>query len=201
MSKRICVFGSSIGHGHNDDVGGGWCDRLKVYYFADKSSDISVYNLSISGAMSKDVLDRFDNEYNARQPKIVLIAIGINDSTFDENINRCRIPLEDTRKNLEQLVAKTRGRESEIMFIGLTSVNENLVTPVSWASNLSYSNENIKKYDNVIKEVAEINNVPYCYMFDLLQKDDLDDGLHPNTKGHEKMFERIKDFLIENNIV
>ncbi len=201
MSKRICVWGSSIGHGYNDDVGGGWCDRLKVYYFADKSSDISVYNLSISGAMSKDVLDRFDNEYNARQPKIVLIAIGINDSAFDENVNGCRISLKNTKSNLEQLIIKTRERGSRIMFVGLTSVNEDLVTPIPWASNVSYSNGNIKKYDNIIKEVAEINNVPYCYMFDLLQKDDLDDGLHPNTKGHEKMFERIKDFLIENNIV
>ena len=201
MSKRICVFGSSIGHGHNDDVGGGWCDRLKIYYFANKSSDISVYNLSVSGAMSKDVLDRFDNEYNARQPKIVLITIGINDSAFDKNINGCRISLKDTKSNLEQLVAKTKEKGSRIMFIGLTSVNEDLVTPIPWASNVSYSNKNIKKYDNVIKEVAEINDVPYCYMFDLLQKDDLDDGLHPNAKGHEKMFERIKDFLIESGVV
>ena len=38
-------------------------------------------------------------------------------------------------------------------------------------------------------------------MFDLLEVDDLPDGLHPNTEGHKKMFERIKDFLVENKLI
>jgi len=37
-------------------------------------------------------------------------------------------------------------------------------------------------------------------MYDLLQDEDLDDGLHPNAQGHKKMFERIKGFLIENDV-
>ncbi|XLQ20228.1 MAG: SGNH/GDSL hydrolase family protein [Candidatus Moraniibacteriota bacterium] len=200
MSERICVFGSSIGYGHNDSECGGWCDRLKLYFFS-SNKDVSVYNLSISGDMSKDVVDRFDVEYKARRPEVVLIAIGINDSTFDENINRCRISLKDTEKNIKQLVSMTKLGGSKIVLVGLTSVTEKLVMPVSWALNLSYSNENIKKYDSVIKGVAKDNNVPYCYMYDLLQDEDFDDGLHPNTDGHRKMFERIRDFLVENNIV
>jgi lysophospholipase L1-like esterase len=34
-------------------------------------------------------------------------------------------------------------------------------------------------------------------MQDVLQKDDFIDGLHPNQKGHKKMFERIKKHLNE----
>ncbi len=200
MSKRICVFGSSIGHGRNDDEAGGWCDRLKVYYFG-KHSDISVYNLSVSGAMSRDVIARFDIEYSARRSEIVLIAIGINDSTFDKNTNDNRVSLSDTKKNIEQLISLVKKDDNTIVLIGLTSVMENLVSPVPWASNLSYSNEDIQKYDNTIKEIAKNNNVPYCYMYDLLQEENLDDGLHPNAQGHQKMFERIKDFLEQNNIV
>jgi len=37
--------------------------------------------------------------------------------------------------------------------------------------------------------------------FDLLNDEDLNDGLHPNADGHEKMFNRVKDFLIENKII
>lgn len=200
MGKRICVFGSSIGYGHNDDEGGGWCDRLKAYYFKNKKN-VSVYNLSVSGAMSKDVVERFSVEYGARRPEVVLIAIGLNDSIFDQNTNKYKISLENTKKNIEQLVLMTRKNNNMIIFIGLTSVNEKLVSPVPWAKNLSYNNEDIKKYDNVIKKVTKNSNVPYCYMYDLLQDEDLDDGLHPNAQGHKKMFERVKNFLTENNIV
>jgi lysophospholipase L1-like esterase len=35
-------------------------------------------------------------------------------------------------------------------------------------------------------------------MTDLLSNDDLYDGLHPNSEGHRKMFERIKDNLVKN---
>jgi lysophospholipase L1-like esterase len=38
-------------------------------------------------------------------------------------------------------------------------------------------------------------------MFDLLDEKDLIDGLHPNSQGHQKMFERVRDFLLENKLV
>ncbi len=68
--------------------------------------------------------------------------------------------------------------DSEIVFIGLTRVVDKLLMPVPWQKNLSYSNENVKKYDTVIKRVAEENNVLYCPIFDLLDDKDLSGGLH-----------------------
>jgi len=38
-------------------------------------------------------------------------------------------------------------------------------------------------------------------MGDSLEFSDLEDGLHPNAKGHEKMFQRIRDFLVENKVI
>jgi lysophospholipase L1-like esterase len=32
----------------------------------------------------------------------------------------------------------------------------------------------------------------------LLNNEDFDDGLHPNTEGHQKIFEKVKNFLVEN---
>ncbi len=200
MSKRICVFGSSIAHGHNDDKSGGWCNQLKIYCLANDSS-FSVYNLSVSGAMSKDVVERFEFECGARHPEIALIAIGMNDSTFDKNINNNRIILSETKKNLETLIKMSQSMDIQLVFIGLTSVAEELMSPVPWASNLSYNNTDIKKYDKIIETIANEHKTHYCYMYDLLQAEDLDDGLHPNAEGHKKMFERIKRFLIENKLL
>jgi len=200
MSKRICVFGSSIGHGHNDIEKGGWCDRLKVYYFA-SAYDVSVYNLSISGAMSRDLVARFAEECDVRRPKIVIISIGMNDSTFDSDMEECRVPLKETKQNIKKLIEISNKNKRQVVIIGLTAVDEKKVVPVPWAENLSYKNIYIKEYDKAIEEIAKDNNIPYCFMFDLLKKEDLDDGLHPNAQGHKKMFERIKDFLIENGVV
>jgi lysophospholipase L1-like esterase len=199
MSKRICVFGSSIGHGRNDSECGGWCDRLKRYYF-NEGCGTSVYNLSISGDISSDVVKRFAVEYNARQPKIVLIAIGMNDSTFDDNLKKSRASLKDMQKNIEYLISTIKTNGSKVAVIGLTYVDEKRTMPVPWALNLLYSNDNVKKYDKILEKVSNDNNIPYCYMYDLLRDEDLDDGLHPNAEGHKKMYEKIKNFLIENKL-
>ena len=38
-----------------------------------------------------------------------------------------------------------------------------------------------------------MNNVQYLKLFDLLQQTDFfDDGIHPNEKGHEKIYKAIK---------
>ena len=37
-----------------------------------------------------------------------------------------------------------------------------------------------------------------CESCDLLNESDLEDGLHPNSIGHEKIFLRVKDFLAKN---
>jgi lysophospholipase L1-like esterase len=62
-------------------------------------------------------------------------------------------------------------------------------------------NENIKIYNDKIKEVCEKNDIHFIEMLDLLNNEDLKDGLHPSSEGHKKMFLRIKDYLKENSII
>ena len=70
-----------------------------------------------------------------------------------------------------------------------------------WDSNIYYNNKNIKEYNALTKKIADDNNLLYIDIFNLLKEDDLDDGLHPNAQGHQKMFEQIKEQLIKNNII
>jgi len=53
----------------------------------------------------------------------------------------------------------------------------------------------IEKYNKTIEKFCQQNNIPFCPMYDLLNDNDLADGLHPNAQGHKKMFEQIKNFL------
>ena len=57
-----------------------------------------------------------------------------------------------------------------------------------------YFNNTIKKYDKALEEFCNTNNIEYIKMFDLLEDEDFsDDGIHPNEKGHEKIYKVINE--------
>ena len=82
-----------------------------------------------------------------------------------------------------------------IVFVGLTNVDESMTMPVAWAKDKFYDNESIVKYNESIKTLCDSNQIAFIDMQGLLMAEDLADGLHPNTAGHQKMFERVKASL------
>ena len=77
--------------------------------------------------------------------------------------------------------------------LGLTNVIEERTTPILWNDNEMYFNDTIKKYDIALEDYCNMNKVQYLKLFDLLQQTDFsDDGIHPNEKGHEKIYKAIK---------
>ncbi|MDA3815172.1 MAG: SGNH/GDSL hydrolase family protein [Patescibacteria group bacterium] len=59
----------------------------------------------------------------------------------------------------------------------------------------------MEKYNEVAKEHCQKQNINFINMFDTLDDSDLPDGLHPNEVGYEKMYGRIKDFLVDKNLI
>jgi len=43
--------------------------------------------------------------------------------------------------------------------------------------------------------VCEENNVLFLDIFGLLENNDFEDGLHPNAEGHNKIFQKVRNFL------
>jgi len=202
MSKRICVFGDSITWGAFDDEKGGWTTRLKIYIESIYSRKYSIYNFGVDGDTTKLLLQRLNKKLQSICPKIVIIAEGINDSLFYQNIQENYIDINDFKNNLTKILTVIKKFTPKVIFIGLTKVEEFKVNPfLGSETGKCYDNENIKKYDLAIKNFCKENNLPFIEMFDLLKDEDLEDGLHPNAQGHEKMFQRVKDFLVENKII
>jgi len=200
MEKTINVFGDSIIWGASDDLGG-WVNRLRNNLAQDQDNYLKVYNLGISGNNSDGLLKRFNFENEFRNPNTIIIAIGINDSQYINSKNNPRVSLQKFESNLLELINQAKKYTQEIIFIGLIKVDEKKVMPIQWDSTKFYDNENIFLYNEKIKEICKNNELMFVEMFDLLDESDLDDGLHPNTKGHEKMFLRVKYFLKENKII
>lgn len=198
---NICIFGDSITWGACDYERGGWATRLRNYFEergdtplgADGSLvDVSVYNLGVSGDNTNDLLARMKSECEAREPDMVIMAIGINDSQYMRSDSERRINIDKFKENLANLYETAKQFTEKVVFVGLTLVDESKTMPIPWDTNKQYDNEGVKQYDGVIREFCADKNVKFIEMIDMLTTKYLEDGLHPNANGHGKMFERIK---------
>ncbi|MDP3052347.1 MAG: GDSL-type esterase/lipase family protein [bacterium] len=209
---QILVFGDSIACGAGDEEGG-WVNRLRKFFderpFTSPDFYCLVYNLAVSGDSSGDLLERFEFEtkqrLKEREDTIFIFAVGINDSQFihSQNSSRCSPP--EFKNNLQKLIKLAEKFSSKIIFVGLTPVDETKTLPIPWNTDKSYKNEYIREYNEIIKSVSEEKKIYFIEVFDELMnldyKDLLADGLHPNSKGHQKIFEIVNNFLVKNKIV
>ena len=200
MEQVICIFGDSIAWGAGDPEKGGWVARLRNY-FETNGFEIELYNCGVSGDTTDDLLQRFKTEALARKPDIIIFAVGINDSQYVRSKNNPQIPVKKFQSNLKTLINQAKRIANKIIFVGLTKVDESKTMPIPWNSIKYYDEENVRLYDTKIKEICGENNLHFINMLDLLDKSDLADGLHPNAKGHKKMFLRVKEFLISHKLV
>lgn len=197
---NILIFGDSITWGAYDPDGGGWATRLRNYFEA-QNKDIDVYNLGISGDSAADLLKRIEVEARPREPDSMVFAIGINDSQFIHLTNSPRISVEEFRGNLEKIISAARKFTDSIAFVGLTVVDESKTKP--WDEEKSYINKLVRQLDEEIEKICKLENLKYISVKGAVENSDLIDGLHPNTKGHQKLFDRIRpefeELLVEYN--
>lgn len=137
-------------------------------------------------------MGRIENESKVREPNIIIFAVGVNDAQFIHSTNSNRISDNDFRNNLKKLHEIAKKFTTKIIFVGLTPVDESKTKPIPWNADKTYTNERIKKFDQIIENFCSENNLKFIPINDLLNNDDLIDGLHPNTQGHIKIFERTK---------
>jgi lysophospholipase L1-like esterase len=200
MEEIICIFGASSTWGAWDYEKSGWANRLR-FFLDSQNSDIFSYNLGISGDTTNELLKRFDVEAEARHPTLIIFWIGDNDSILLKPQKKPMVSLPQFEKNLQKLIDKAKKFTEAVVFIGCKKVDELKTTPVPWATECHYTNKNLNLYNQKIKEVSEKNRCHFLEIFDLLNKEDLDDGLHPNSKGHKKLFLKVKDFLIAKKLL
>jgi lysophospholipase L1-like esterase len=198
--KGILCFGDSITFGIGEK--GGWVGRLKEY-FEPRGGHNGVYNLGICGDTTEGLLERFKIEANSRieyiwpnERYLITIAIGINDSRGMGSPDKIIIKPNKFKQNIEKIHKQALKFTKDIVFIGLTPVNEKLVHPFEGTY---FSNEIIQKYNNIIKEYCRKNKIRFIEIYDKMSKLDytklLEDGLHPNSKGFDVMFKIIKEEL------
>ncbi len=104
-----------------------------------------------------------------------------------ENIYGLGIPGETTAGLLKRIDTELKSRKPNTIIIGI-GINDTI-----YIKNKQQEAINIKEYDDVLKDYCNTNKVQYLKLFDILQQTDFStDGIHPNEKGHEKIYKAIK---------
>jgi len=195
--NSICIFGDSTAWGAWDLEKGGWVNRLWFHVAKREEKDyVEIYNCSISGGTTDTILERFEAEAKIRNADAIIFQTGGNDAAYEHTPGNYLITPEKFRQNLEEIIRRAKKITNNIIFMDLKNCDESKTMPVPWID-IYYTNENIQKYAEIMREVCQKNNVLFMDI-ELLNNDDFDDGLHPNANGHEKIFVQVRDFLIKN---
>ncbi len=204
----ISVFGDSITFGRGNNLNRGWCGRLRKY-FESKDYYNCLYNLGLCGDTTNNLLERFDAEAKARvkfirdqDRQVIIFSIGINDSRLLGKDKIPEIEIDKFEQNIQILIDKAKNYTKEILLIGLTPVDESITLDYE---DTIFTNERVKQFNDKVKELCQKNNLSFFDMFQEFSKLNyqklLDDGLHPNSEGYEEMYNLIKNFLIQKQII
>lgn len=203
---RVLVFGPSVVQGFWD-IDGGWAGRLRIHYDKLQMKGFPVeqphvMNLGISGEGTSSLLERIENEAKARanaKGLAFVISVGDNDSSLEGG--ELKSKPEGFKSEVEELIGKARQYSDKIMFVGLNSCDESLTNPVAWAD-IYFRNELRVSFEKITQELCEQQEVPFVPIFEIFYKKMTagakllaHDGLHPNSAGHELIFQLVRPEL------
>ena len=199
----IYAFGDSITYGAWDIKHSGWATRLRQFldYLQEKNPKYYglFYNLGIPGETTDGLVKRFENETNARGRKgeqaLFIFAFGANDAAFVAAENAFRVSIEQFESNLENILKKAQSISRKILVVNILPVVEVMN---NGRNGKTRKNEYMVKYNKVLKELSDKFSTEFVDAYSLFMNAGheslftLDDGLHPNEKGHELMFNAIR---------
>jgi len=201
--KHIICFGDSITRGENDNEKGGWTDRLKAYcmklFLKNRKNEICVFNMGIGGETTEGLVKRFENEFNTRLLKdgnnVVTLAYGANDIASLNGKNT--VSLEKFRDNLNLCIDHALKHNATVYLINILPVLEND------NNTKKRSPKDILRYNDILLSIAQKRNIHFIDIHSKFNFDKQDlltyDGVHPNAKGHEKIFNTVKEVILPNH--
>lgn len=169
----VVGFGDSLMAGFGLGPGEGFTDKLQAALRA-KGLDVSVANAGVSGDTSSGGLSRLDWSV-PDGTKLVILELGANDMLRG-------VSPSITEKNLDDMLAKLKARNIAVLLAGMRA-----------APNLGADYQSA--FDAIYPKLAGKYDVPlYPFFLDGVAGESgfqLEDGLHPNAKGVDRMVERI----------
>ena len=163
----LVCFGDSITAGHGLAEGQSFPIALQRQLDA-QGYHYKVLNQGTSGATTKDAVASLAGILRLR-PEVVIVEFGGNDGLRG-------LPLEQTRRNLDQVLTTLEGAHIKVLLAGIT------LPP-------NYGPDYVQSFDQVFKTLAAKHHAAFVPMIykDLIHVPGTiqQDGIHPTAKGSE----------------
>ncbi len=175
--KKILFLGDSLTEGYG-------VKREKSYpylleqHFNKTQKLIKVINGGVSGSTTSSGLERL-NWHIKRSPEILFLALGANDGLRG-------ISLKVTFQNLEKIIQTALDKKIKVVLAGM-------LLPLNYGK--KYRDDFEKGYKELAKKF-DVIFIPFLLDGVARKKEfNIDDGIHPNEKGHEKIKNNVIPFL------
>lgn len=166
---KIVAFGDSLTAGYGVKLDESYPSILEKE-LKKENSNIEIVNMGVSGETTTGGLDRV-NFVISQNPQLVLLGLGANDMLRSSNPDLAKA-------NLEKMILAFKEKNITVVLLGM----EAQIT-----SGLAYK----KKFDAIYKDLAkkyDLALVPFFLENVVLVKSlNIDDGIHPNKEGYEKI--------------
>ncbi len=208
MNKNRIIligFGDSITKGYRlgvrlDET---FCSLLEIN-LRENGLNAWVINIGKGGERTDQALGRIEEEVIGRNPDMVLLMYGTNDSHIDYGKNKSRLTLEKYEANLHELIKKLRDAGIKPVLMTEPRMTNSAKAKDNEPYKSNDMNFMLRKYVAICGQMAEDDEIAFVDHFQFWstrQKSGqnldewLTDGVHPNPKGHEKMAELILPIL------
>jgi lysophospholipase L1-like esterase len=187
---KLLVFGDSIARGALDSEYGGRVERLKAHFLGEyNESEISVYNLSVSSNDSLGVLKYMEQDIEKildiePESLAIIIAIGSNDARLIDT--KVAVSQDIFHSTIDQIIKLSKKYTNKVALMGLFPIDEKRVNPRN--KNEYHRNKDFKIYDEMLRNSAWTNEIGFIDVWNIIWSDDLSDGLHPDTTGHQMLY-------------
>ncbi|MGW3509007.1 SGNH/GDSL hydrolase family protein [Streptomyces sp. NPDC000994] len=196
-SLRFVALGDSLTEGVGDPTGDGWRGwaALLAGGLAEKPSAVEFTNLAVSGAQTRDVLERQTPAGLELRPDVVSVVVGVNDTlrrTFDIHAVAAR---------LDRVFAAFTGRGAVLLTACLPDPGAMLGLPGALARPLARRQRAVNTVVHALSErygAVHLHADAGQWLTDRAMWSA--DRLHPGERGHRQLAVRFHALLAETGV-
>ncbi len=167
IRKRLLIIGDSLTEGYGVQKQDAFPNQLQIL-LDQKNKNIEVISAGISGSTSASAIKRLQ-WHMKKKPNILILALGANDGLRG-------LKPEMTKKNLDQAIKLATSKGVLVYLAGMK-------LPLNYGQEYRLAFEST--FSDLVKE-NKIKKIPFLLDGVGGRKDlNLDDGIHPNEKGHK----------------
>ncbi|MEU2584852.1 SGNH/GDSL hydrolase family protein [Streptomyces avermitilis] len=194
---RFVALGDSLTEGVGDPVGDTWRGwaALLADGLAPADAPAEFTNLAVSGAQTRDVLERQTPAGLALRPDIVSVVIGVNDTL------RCTFDIHAVAARLDQVYAAFRARDAVLVTACLPDPGAMFGLPGALARPLARRQRAV---NTVVHALSERYGAVHLHAADEEWLTDRAlwsaDRLHPGERGHRQLAVRFHTLLAQEGL-